>query len=259
MIDLSTALPYTDQVVVSLTILFIAGLIQGIFGMGFAMIATPMLGLFLDYRVAVILAAVPLWFIATRYILQRRHYVRESQVTRSLLPGIMIGSLAGVVLYGLLPVGANYALLGVLLLVSAFVPLALRHLRWIGRDTSIRGSKPLGFLAGVTESLMNVGAPFILLFSGISNLKRRQQMLALNLCFAVGKSIQIVLITLFIPVSVSWVHVGLAVICSTIGFQFGDRFGGQWSEVQFRRGLFIFLLIMAVAMGLRALTVATQP
>lgn len=256
MIELSAALPDAHQVLLSVAILFFAGLIQGVFGLGFAMIATPILGLFLDYRVAVILAAIPLWFLATRYIIQRRQTVRSSPVTRSLGPAIIVGSIVGVVLYANLPVGANYALLGALLLISAFVPLALRHLGTLGKEPRIRGGLPFGLLAGVTESLMNVGAPFILLFSGISNLQRRQQLLALNLCFAIGKTVQILLIALFIPVTVSWAHIGLAVLSSSLGFSVGDRFGGQWSEEKFRRGLFVFLLIMAAAMAVRAASIA---
>lgn len=131
-------------------------------------------------------------------------------------------------LYANLPVSANYALLGTLLLTSAFVPLVLRHLGTISQEPRIRGGLPFGLLAGVTESLMNVGAPFILLFSGISNLQRHQQLLALNLCFAIGKTVQILLIALFIPITVSWPHIGLAVLSSSLGFQVGDRFGGHW-------------------------------
>lgn len=256
MIELSNVLPDADLVILTLAVLFFAGLIQGVFGLGFAMIATPILGLFLNYQVAIILAAIPLWFLATRYIIKQRQAVRSSPITRSLGPAIIVGSIVGVVLYANLSVSANYALLGVLLLVSAFVPLAVRYLGPFNQKSRIRSGLPFGLLAGTTESLMNVGAPFILLFSGISNLKRRQQLLALNLCFAIGKTVQILLIALFIPVTVSWPHIGLAILSSSLGFQVGDRFGGQWSEEQFRRGLFSFLLIMAAAMGMRAVSVA---
>lgn len=46
MIELSASLPGAHQVLLSVAILFFAGMIQGIFGLGFAMIATPILGLF---------------------------------------------------------------------------------------------------------------------------------------------------------------------------------------------------------------------
>jgi uncharacterized membrane protein YfcA len=254
MIDLSVSMLDIDLVLISLCILFVAGLIQGLFGLGFAMVSTPMLGLFLDYRVAVMLAAVPLWFIACRYIFTMRKVIKSSIVVKSLVPPIMVGSVFGVIFYAILPVNANYALLGLLLLLSAFLPLILRYFNLIGDEPYLRGARPLGFFAGVTEALMNVGAPFILLFSGISNLRRRQQMLALNLCFAVGKTIQITLISLLIPVGISWIHILLAVVSSSFGFVAGDWFSGEWSEKVFRKVLFVFLIIMSLAMGVRALT-----
>lgn len=248
MIDFAFALPQLNILIFILSVLFFAGLIQGVFGLGFAMIATPTLSLLLDYRVAVVLAAVPLWFLASRFIFEERALVRSSKVSRKLVPGILVGSTLGVVLYGLLPSDAYYALLGALLLLSALVPYFLRHMAWINSETGIRGGHPFGFLAGVTESLMNVGAPFVLLFSGISNLNRPQQLLALNLCFAIGKTVQLGLITLFIPVAVPTVQIIFGVIFSSIGFRLGQRFSGTWSEALFRRTLFIFLLFMASAM-----------
>ena len=46
------------QVTAALLVLALAAFVQGVFGLGFAMIATPLLALFLDYQTAVMVAAV---------------------------------------------------------------------------------------------------------------------------------------------------------------------------------------------------------
>ena len=63
----------TVEVLASLAILAGAAFAQGVFGLGFAMIATPLLALFLDYRAAVLLAAVPLLVLAGNWLVVNRH------------------------------------------------------------------------------------------------------------------------------------------------------------------------------------------
>ena len=49
-----------------------AGFAHGLFGIGFAMIAMPLLALFLDNRLAVVLAAVPLLTIVLGWLCVHR-------------------------------------------------------------------------------------------------------------------------------------------------------------------------------------------
>ena len=186
-----------------LIVLLAAGFAHGVFGLGFAMIATPLLALALDYRSAIFLAAVPLLFISVYFLAIRRRLVFDEPLAKLMTPGIIVGSLVGVLLQGFMPQTMALILLAVLLACSAALPSILQ--RWRAQHSANANASPhaFGVLAGVTESSLNVGAPFIVLYGGLAGLNRARQLLALNLCFAVGKSIQVFLLTVATTISVS--------------------------------------------------------
>lgn len=248
---LSTAFLYC------LIVLLVAGFAHGVFGIGFAMIATPLLALTLDYRSAIFLAAVPLLFISIYFLVLRRRFVLDEPLAKLMTPGIILGSLVGVWLQGAMPQSVALVLLAVLLACSAALPALLQ--RWKSteqREHSDASPKTFGALAGVTEAALNVGAPFIVLYGGLAGLNRARQMLALNLCFAVGKSIQVLLLTVAMPIPVSGMQITSAVGVSLVGYLGGNHLAGKYSEQTFRLFLNIFLYCMAFALIMRVAFVA---
>ncbi|MDI3491360.1 MAG: uncharacterized protein PWP11_2637 [Thauera sp.] len=228
-----------------------AGFLHGVFGIGFAMIATPLLALWLDPREAVILAAVPLWWIAVGFL--GRHF-RQVLTCRHLfvLPGIVLGSLLGVYLQTTLSPRASWLLLAGLLVLGAVVPTLVHRLKqyeWRPAPISTTG---FGFFAGMTESSLNVGAPLIVLYGGIHSLVRMEQLVILNLCFAIGKTVQLALtlpnVAHLTPIS----YLVVATITAGIGYVVGLRWMGKFSEQVFRRSLTAFLLVLAGLLTLRA-------
>jgi uncharacterized membrane protein YfcA len=119
----------TAELLASLAILAAAAFAQGVFGLGFAMIATPLLALFLDYRAAVFLAAVPLWVLAGTWLVANRRDLRNAGVPWPLLPGIAVGAVTGVWLQVALPERVSLLLLAALLAFSVALPWALQHFR----------------------------------------------------------------------------------------------------------------------------------
>ncbi len=87
----------------SLAILALAAFTQGGFGLGFAMVATPLLAHFPDYRAEVVLSAVPMLILAGKWLVANHGAIRHSGVPWSLLPGIVLGSVTGVWLHVALP------------------------------------------------------------------------------------------------------------------------------------------------------------
>ena len=94
------AIPYGTgvseaELVASIAFLALAAFAQGVFGLGFAMIATPLLALILDYQAAVFLAAVPLLVLASFWLVTNRRLVRQGDIPWTLLPGIALGAALG--------------------------------------------------------------------------------------------------------------------------------------------------------------------
>jgi len=240
------------QFAAALLVLALAAFVQGVFGLGFAMIATPLLALFLDYQTAVLVAAVPLFVLAVYWLTVNRLHLFRSGIPWTLLPGIVTGAALGVALQVSLPQKVTLLLLAALILFSVMLPLIQR--RWISESAmvSVRSAPWFGLFAGVTEAALNVGAPFMVLFAGLARLSRLQLLIALNVCFALGKSIQIALLMIVAPIPLSLPLLIAGVIVSLLAFRVGDRLAGRQSETGFHAWLRVFLVAMATLLVIRS-------
>lgn len=234
-----------------LMVLALAGCAHGMFGVGFAMIATPLLALFVDYRLAILLTAVPLLCLSAFFLILNRRRVFRTTRIRLIVPGVALGSLIGAFMQTALPAYLALALLAVLLAVTAALPRYL-HGRQVILPRTKQSSSLLGLCAGVTEAALNVGAPFVLLYGCVTRLNRIQQLLALNLCFAVGKSIQLSVLANAMPGLLPLPYVCCAVVVSLAGQAAGHHYAGRFSEESFRRYLSFFLYGMSVFLLCRA-------
>lgn len=233
-------------------VLALAGMAHGVFGIGFAMIATPLLALFLDYRSAVFLSAFPLLVMATWWLVEHRRLVAGARIPTGLLPGIVVGAACGVALQAALSQRASLLLLSALLGMSVLVPMALTHWRPGIRKIPWQTAPVLGSLAGVTESALNVGAPFMVLYGGLAGLGRWQQLLALNLCFCIGKAIQVGLTASAAPSQVTGTALGFCTVAGVMAYRVGDRWAARFSDRAFARLLRAFLGCMVLALVARA-------
>lgn len=237
----------------SIAILSAAGFIHGLFGIGFAMIATPLLALFLDYRAAVLLAALPLLLMAASWLLVHRDRLRHCGLPGSLLPAIAVGATVGAVIQASLPEQVSLILLAAALTGSVVLSFLLERPRAARRP--LAGWAPLAFgtLAGVTESALNVGAPFMVLYGALARLDRIRALIALNVCFALGKTIQIGLMQAGGLPPVSWLSLGAGTAASMLAFHLGDAMASRFPEVRFRIAFRCFLVAISATLLLRAL------
>lgn len=245
----------TVELLASLAILVVAAFTQGVFGLGFAMVATPLLALLLDYRSAVVLSAVPMLMLAGNWLLAHRSTLRHSGVPWSLLPGVVLGSAIGMWLHVALPERMSLLLLAVLLAFSVALPWGLQRIRADVSLASRRATPMFGVMAGMTETALNVGAPFMVLFAGLGRLTRHQQLIALNTCFFTGKVMQLGMLAMT-PWPVPLWPLICAVTVSMVFYRLGDRLAGQFPEAAFRRLLGAFLSLMAACLVLRATLIA---
>jgi uncharacterized protein len=241
-----------SELALCLAALALAAFAQGVFGLGFAMIATPLLALILNYQAAIFMAAVPLLVLASYWLLINRRMVIRSGVPWTLLPGIAGGAAVGVAAQIALPQRASLLLLAALLVLSVAIPWILGRWHQVASDRMRRAAPLFGALAGITEAALNVGAPFVVLFAALSRLSRVQQMVALNLCFCVGKAIQVALLLAVAPAPVSGISLPLGVVVCLVFFRLGDHFAGRFPEDSFRQGLRFFLCVMAALLVVRA-------
>lgn len=243
------------SVLATVAILAAAGFAHGLFGLGFAMMATPLLALFLDYRAAVLMVALPSLLMASSWLVVNRRQLRISRIPASLLPAIGIGASLGASLQTGLPERVLLLLLAALLATSVLTSWALARWQAPAISSPEGAGAVFGGLAGMTESALNVGAPFALLYGALARLNRLEQLVVLNLCFALAKTIQVGLICMTNVPRVSLAALALGTAVSGAAYYVGNGWANHFSETRFRDLLRYFLVIMIGALILRALAI----
>lgn len=171
-------------------VMALAGFVHGALGLGFPLVATPLLALFTDIKTAIVFTVVP---ALTAIVISLVRGGRPAQVIRAywMLPLYMIaGSYAGARLL----IAADPAPFLLLLALLILAYLNLQRLRglasgWIGAHPRAARAA-FGLLAGVFESAANVAGPVLLIFFLSTALPPLALVQALNLCFLAGKSTQ---------------------------------------------------------------------
>jgi hypothetical protein len=172
-------------------VMVLAAFVHGSLGLGFPLIATPLVALVLDMKIAIVLVA-PVTLVMTVLSVVRGGGWREALARFWYLPLTMgIASYAGTrLLIGTDPT-PFLLVLAVLILVylgldrvkrgeSAFVK---RHRLEIGLG--------VGLLAGLFESTANVAVPPLIIYLMLLGVTPLATVQTLNLCFSVGKAVQV--------------------------------------------------------------------
>lgn len=164
---------------------------HGVLGLGFVSVAMPLLIFFVNFRTAMIIT-VPVAFFLTARLTFWGHQTRETLVHFWFMPAMaVLGSFVGAWVYQTV---SSFILLWIVFgALSLFLSVDLLK----GRAPRIpeRWYLPVGafcgFLAGITETSVNMGAPFLLLFFLLTALSTHVIVQVCNLCFFVGKLVHI--------------------------------------------------------------------
>jgi uncharacterized protein len=225
----------------------VSGFAHGAIGFGFPIVATPLVALVIDIRLAIgLLAPVTLVLV--------------------LITAVRGGGLLGMARrFWYLPlVVAAGAWLGTKLLLAAppepfLLVLALVILLYLNLDRVGRGSSPsmqrrpiafglaFGFAAGVFEAIANVAGPVLLVYFMLLGLAPGALIQALNLCFSFGKSAQVATWAYSgAIVGADWAAIGALCVPSVAALLVGMRVRDRIDAATYRRWLRKALGVMAV-------------
>ncbi len=167
-----------------------AGLVHGVLGLGFAIVATALVALLTDIKSAIVVSLLPTLLITAVNVVRGGDY-RRSLGRFWFLPLYMVaGSFLGARLL-MLAGPAPFTLL-LALVIIAF--LNLERVRagswsWVARWPRLAGAA-FGIAAGLSESTANVSAPPLLIYFLSLGTEPRALVQTINLCFFAGKSTQ---------------------------------------------------------------------
>ena len=236
-----------------LLVTMLAGYVQGLLGVGYPMLATPLLSLTVDLRTAMIVT-VPTILLLTIYLCLRGGNLRTSVGRFWYMPLCMIaGGLIGArIFFALDPEWLLMALGAALLLYVS--------LDWLGRAKIVGAQRFLhpmaalcATLAGLTEAAINVGAPFLLIWCLVMGLAPVTMIQVLNMCFLTGKITQIGALTAGGIPAVAWVSAAPLALVAALPFWAGIRMREGADVATYRRWLRGFLSLMALVMIARAI------
>ena len=230
-------------------VIAVSGWIQGALGLGFPMIATPLIAAATNMQFAVVMVLIPCIATVIVSILRSPGFAGILRRFWWISIVALLGAAAGAKLFVLFP-GFPYALLlaGVILFYLNLERLGLSQWPLMQRNEKSFGLL-FGFLGGLSESTANIAAPPLIIYYLGIGLQPLLLVPAMNISFFVGKATQFATLApsgiatleqwlLTLPLAV------IATIASWYGSKVRSRIDGQTYRIWMRRMLLTMALIL---------------
>ena len=183
-------------------VMLFAGLVHGTLGLGFPMVATPMLAISFDVRTAILLTLLPTVSVNLMSIWNSRDSFDSVRRFMPLTGFSLLGGIIGAYILARTDPDPFRLLLAALILLYLWNDYSRRmSFRWIANHV-FASMIVFGLLAGLSGGTTNVMVAILIIFFLSLEVPRKQMVPALNACFLVGKLSQIVVFSLLGLVSI---------------------------------------------------------
>ncbi len=236
-------------------VLALAGFVQGAIGVGFPMLATPMIAAATDMRTAVIVVLLPCVATTLTNIVMTGQFLPTLRRYWFMPLCMLAGAALGARLFVTYP-AFPFALLlaGVIVLYLYLDHLGRVEWEFVSRHRVASGAG-FALLAGLSEGTANIAAPPLLMYLFSLGVDRMVFVQVLNLCFTVGKPTQMVVLTL--EGGVTWtqwaITLPFTVIATTtaiIGVRNRERIDAKSYRRWLLRLLFVIALVLVIQYAL---------
>ena len=172
-------------------IMLCAGLIHGALGLGFPLVATPLLALFTDVRTAILITLLPTVSLNIFSILRGGHWRESIGRFWPIAAYAVAGGIAGSYVLVISDPAPFKLLLAALVLLYLFAGQASAfRMHWIQKHLAA-SMMVFGLIAGLAAGTTNVMVPILIIYSLELGLQRTAMVQVFNLCFLAGKLTQI--------------------------------------------------------------------
>ena len=236
-------------------ILLFAGLVHGTLGLGFPMVATPMLAVFFDVRSAILITLLPT--VAVN-IVSIWSSANSSDSVRRFFPLIVfttVGSVAGAAILAYTDPSPFRIVLAALILLYLWTNIAGRLPKtWLASNLLL-SMIVFGLLAGLSGGTTNVMVAILIIFFLSLEIPRNTMVPVLNSCFLVGKVSQIIVLAAagFVTLALLYETAPLA-IASVATLLVGQRLRDRIPVDTYRRVLHGLLVVLAGILVLQFFT-----
>lgn len=211
-------------------ILFFASLVHGSIGFGFPMVATPLIALNTDMQTAIIYTLIPTLLVNIMSIISVGNIIEAVKKFFPLMLYATFGSIIGTFIL----INFNSDIMKILLAVAILFYLLLDFVKikinWIYNEP-LKAKRLFGTLAGLLGGLTNAMAPVLIVYTLESRFSKKEIIQATNLCFFIGKIIQIIIFTFVSAftineLSISTITLIFVALALFFGIKIRNRIGG---------------------------------
>lgn len=164
------------------SIVVVAGFLQGLTGFGFALIALPLMGLFMDIKISIPLIILLALCISVTLSIQLRSSINLKSIyalMAATIPGIPLG------VYTLKHIPAEYLAMSLGVLMIAFTSYQLLA-KPAPRHLGIFSTALAGFLSGVIGGSIGAGGPPVIIYSTMQPWSKDQAKATLAFYFTIS-------------------------------------------------------------------------
>jgi uncharacterized membrane protein YfcA len=231
-----------------------AAFVKGAIGFGFPAIATPILALFVEVKVAVPVLIVPNMTMDAIQVARLGGFLVTLRRMAVLLSFGVVGTFLGTRLLVVLPGAVATAVVGGLVLL--FVALnASRVQPRVPASWAPWLAPPMGLVAGLSGGLANVpGLPLVIYFYAL-RLEKRDFIRTVAITFIVLKVVQLGAVAWYGLLTWSMLSATLALTVVALGgFALGLRVQDRLDPLAFNRAVLVFLAVLGVWLVVRTLS-----
>ena len=181
-IPLATALTYSGIIV-------IAAIVHGAIGIGFPLVATPLLAMITDVRTAILLLVLPTVTVNTINILKGGRWQRSIALYWPLAVYGMVGSFIGTQMLVLFSPELFRPLLAAMLILYLNAERLGAGFAWIHRRPRL-ALAAFGLSAGMLGGTVNVMLPVLIIYALEMRMPKTVSIQVFNFCFLFGKLTQ---------------------------------------------------------------------
>ena len=177
-----------------IAVMLFAGLIHGTLGLGFPMVATPMLATMMDVRSAILITLLPTMAVNIASIANNKSSLASTRPFLPLVLFALLGSIVGASVLAVTDPAPFRIVLAALILLYLWNGIRIPK-QWL-MNNSLLAMAIFGLIAGVSAGTTNVMVAILIIYFISLDTPRSTLVPALNSCFLVGKMSQIVVLAI---------------------------------------------------------------
>ena len=238
--------------------LLLAAFVKGATGLGFPLIATPMVALLLDIRVAVTILILPNLLMDVTQVFRDGFPYPILRRFKSMIGLTVVGVFLGTMVLVLLPLWSLNLCLGIMVIV--FVGSNLLKFEFtISPAVEKRLSPLIGLLSGFLNGMTNAAGPVLAIYFYSLKLEKRNFVKSVATIFMITKATQLIAVSTWNLFNKDTLTLSLQVVLFTlVGFFAGLKTQDRVNQKTFSRGLMVLLSVVGVILIARSLSQALQ-